>query len=199
MCPLVETLKLKDGIVHNTEYHQYRLNGAMAELFPEAERIDLASAILIPGNYLSGLYKVRVLYGPTIDKVEISSYIPRTIRSLKIVLHESVDYHLKYTNRQVLQELFAQRVDCDDIIIVKNGLVTDSFAANLLFFDGQKWVTPDSPLLKGTQRQFLLDGGIVCEKKIRVEDIFNYQKVGLVNSMLDFEDMPVINIERITL
>ena len=139
MYPLVESLKLKDGIIQNLNYHQNRLNRSMDELFPTAGKIDLMQEISIPENCKSGIFKVRVLYGQTIDKIEIEPYIFRTIQSLKVVHHERIDYHLKYSDRQILQELFAQRGDCDDIIIVKNGLVSDSFAANLLFFDGKKY------------------------------------------------------------
>lgn len=197
MYPLLESIKVKDGIIHNLNYHQSRLNRSMDELFPTTEKIDLMKSISIPENCNSGIFKVRVLYGPTIDKIEIEPYIFRSIKSLKVVHHESVDYHVKYTDRQILQELFAQRGDCDDIIIVKNGLVTDSFAANLLFFDGEKWVTPTTPLLKGTKRQFLLDEEIIIEKEIRQEDIRNYQKVGLINAMIDINEMPEIPMERI--
>jgi 4-amino-4-deoxychorismate lyase len=197
MCQLVESLKLKDGVIRNLEYHQSRMNRSMNELFPDAEKIELAKAITIPENCKSGVYKVRVVYGSGVEKIEIEPYIFRTIKSLKVVRHESIDYHLKYTNRQILQELFAQRGNCDDIIIVKNGYVSDSFAANLLFFDGEKWITPTTPLLKGTKRQLLLDQGIISEKEIREEDIRSYQKVGLINAMIDLEEMPVINIDRI--
>jgi 4-amino-4-deoxychorismate lyase len=197
MYPLVESLKLKNGVIRNLNYHQSRLNRSMDELFPTAEKIDLMKSISIPENCNSEIFKVRVLYGQTIGKIEIEPYIFRSIKSLKVVRHESIDYHLKYTDRQILQELYAQRADCDDIIIVKNGLVTDSFAANLLFFDGKKWVTPTTPLLKGTKRQFLLDEGIIVEKEIRQEDIRNYQKVGLINAMIDFEEMPEVMAERV--
>lgn len=197
MCQLVESLRLKDGQIDKLSYHQERLNQAMAELFPEAEPVDLASAIKIPENCMTGLFKVRVLYGQTLEKVEFEAYHFRKIESLKVVYHASIDYHLKYTNREILQELFARRGNCDDILIVKNGFVTDSFAANLLFFDGQKWVTPQTPLLKGTQRQFLLDRGIIQELEIREDDIRNYQKVGLVNALVRFDEMPVIPVERI--
>ena len=197
MFPLLESLKLKDGIVQNLNYHQSRVNRSMDELFPNAKKIDLMKEISVPDNCKSGIYKVRILYGPTIDKIETEPYVFRSIQSLKVVHHESIDYHLKYTDRRILQELFAQRVNCNDIIIVKNGLVTDSFAANLLFFDGEKWVTPDSPLLKGTKRQFLIDNGIVSEKEIREDIIRSYQKVGLINAMIDFEEMPVVMLEQV--
>jgi len=197
MCQLVETLKLKDGVIRNLECHQNRMNRAMNELFPNEPKIDLEAVISIPEHCNSGVFKVRVVYGSVIEKIEIEPYIFRTIESLKVVHHESVDYHLKYTNRQVLQDLFAQRGLCDDIIIVKNGLVTDSFAANLLFFDGKKWFTPTTPLLKGTKRQMLIDQKIISEKEILEEDIRSYQKVGLINAMIDLEEMPVIAVEKV--
>lgn len=197
MCQLVESLKLKDGVIQNPEYHQTRMNRSMDELFPNAARINLETAISIPENCTSGVFKVRVLYGSSVEKIEIEPYILRIIRSLKVVHHSSVDYHLKYTDRQILQELFARRGDCDDIIIIKNGMVTDSFAANLLFYDGEKWFTPTTPLLKGTKRQLLLDQGIIFETEIREEDIRSYQKVGLINAMIDFEEMPVVAVDRI--
>jgi 4-amino-4-deoxychorismate lyase len=197
MCQLVESLKLKDGIVQNLEYHQNRMNRSMEELFPDAASINLGTAISIPENCKSGVFKVRVVYVSGIEKIEIEPYVFRTIQSLKVIHHKSVDYHLKYTNRQILQELFAQRENCDDIIIIKNGLVTDSFAANLLFGDGKKWFTPTTPLLKGTKRQLLIDQGIISEKEIREEDIRLYQKVGLINAMIDLEEMPVVAVEKV--
>jgi 4-amino-4-deoxychorismate lyase len=197
MCQLVESIKLKDGEILHLSYHQDRMNRSVEELYAGTVPIDLAKAIVIPENFRSGLFKVRVLYRQTIEKVEIEPYNFRTIESLKVVQHESIDYHLKYTDREILQHLYALRGNCDDIIIIKNGLVTDSFAANLLFFDGQIWLTPTTPLLKGTQRQFLLDQGIIAEKEIREGDIRSYQKVGLINAMVDFDEMPVININRI--
>ena len=198
MSPLLESLKLKNGIIQNLNYHQSRLNRSMDELFPNAQKIDLAKEIPIPENCNSGIYKVRVLYGQTIEKLEIEPYVFRSVKSLKVVHHESIDYHLKYSDRQMLHELYARRGDCGDIIIVKSGLVTDSFAANLLFFDGEKWITPNSPLLKGTKRQFLIDKAIISEKEIREEDIRSYQNVGLINAMIDFEEMPFVTIEMIS-
>lgn len=197
MSQLVESLKLKDGVLQQIIYHQDRIDRALGEIYPDAKKIDLADIISIPENYHTGTYKVRVLYSQSVVKIEIEPYVFKSIRSLKVVYHESIDYHLKYFDRQILQELFARREECDDIIIIKNGRVGDSFTANILFFDGKKWVTSDSPLLRGTQRQFLLDQGIISEQEIRDEDIRNFQKVGLVNALIDFEEMPVILMDKI--
>ena len=197
MCQLVESLKLKNGILQNLEYHQSRMNRSMDELFPQAPKINLEKVVSIPENCVSGVFKIRVLYGSSVEKIEIEHYYFRTIQSLKVVHHKSVDYHLKYTDRQILQELFGRRGDCDDIIIIKNGVVTDSFAANLLFYDGEKWFTPTIPLLKGTKRQLLLDRGIIFEGEIREADIPGFQKVGLINAMIDFEEMPEITVDQV--
>ena len=197
MYPLVESLRIKDGIIVNLPYHNQRLNRSKAELYPGSPEIELATLISVPGNCLQGTFKVRVLYDQLVREIEISPYQFRPINSLKIVHHESIDYHIKYTNRQILQELFARRGDCDDIIIVKNGMVSDSYTANLLFFDGDNWFTPTTPLLKGTKRQFLLDQGTISEKEIREEDIRNFRKVGLINAMIDFEEMPEVPVERV--
>lgn len=197
MSQLIESLKLKDGVLCNLEYHQSRLNRAIDELFPKSDGIDLAKAILIPKECHSGIYKVRVSYGPMIEKIEFEPYAFRPVRSLKVVCQDTIDYHLKYSNRQILQELFEKRGDCDDIIIVKNGNVTDSVSANLLFFDSKEWFTPSTPLLKGIKRQLLLDQRIIMEKVISEQDIWDYQNVGLINAMIDFEEMPVVSMKRV--
>jgi 4-amino-4-deoxychorismate lyase len=197
MCQLVESLKLEDGKLCHVEYHNERLNRSGKEIFSGWETVDLAEIIQVPEDCTSGIYKVRVLYEGRIQKVEIEPYHFRTIASLRVVRHEQVDYHLKYSDRRILQELFALRGSCDDIIIVKNGFVTDSFAANLLLFDGEKWVTPSTPLLKGTQRRYLLDQKIISEAEIRESDILNFEKIGLVNALVGFEQMPVIPVNRV--
>ena len=139
MYQLVESLKLKDGIIQNLDYHQSRMNSSREELFPGAELLELSDVLSIPEDCQIGLYKIRVVYNRSIEKIEIEPYQLRSIQSLKVVHHESVDYHLKYTDRQVLQELYAQRGSCDDVLIIKNGFVSDSFMANVLFFDGTNW------------------------------------------------------------
>jgi len=197
MYPLVESIKLKDGVIANLEYHQQRMDRSRSELLPGAGRIVLAELISIPVNCQTGTFKVRVVYGETLCRVDFEPYTMRRVESLKVVSHSGIDYHLKYTDREILQQLFAQRENCDDIIIVKNGLVTDSFAANLLFFDGRKWVTPANPLLKGTKRQLLLDQDIITEKSIRAEDLSGFKCAGLINAMIDFNEMPVIAAEKI--
>jgi len=197
MYPLVESIKLKDGIIQNLEYHQQRMNTSQKELFPEAKPIDLAKVFSTIEMSSLGTFKIRVLYGSTIEKIEIDPYILRSIKSLQLVYDDHIDYHLKFADRQLLNNLYSRRGIYGDIIIVKDGYVTDSYIANLLFFDGIQWITPKTPLLKGTKRQYLLDNGLIYEEEIKADDITGFQKAGMINAMIDMHEMPIIQIKDI--
>ncbi len=197
MCQLLETIKCRDGILFNLEFHNLRLNKARHEKFGIEEKIDLKNRIEIPENCKTGLFRCRVIYAKEIESVEFIPHQIRKISSLKLVENNSIDYHLKYVDRKILQQLFELRGNCDDILIVKNGCITDSSTANVIFFDGQNWWTPDSPLLVGTQRARLLSEGKITPCKITVNNISNYKMVGLINAFQDFDEMPIIKTERI--
>ena len=90
---------------------------------------------------------------------------------------------MKYTDRSLINTLFAQRGACDEIIIIKNGKVTDCSIGNLIFRQGKKWYTPDTPLLLGTQREKLLQEGKIQECTIFQEDIVNFDEIKIINAM----------------
>lgn len=67
--------------------------------------------------------------------------------------------------------LAAQKGDCDEIIIIKNGLVTDTSFTNIAIYKHGMWLTPKHPLLLGTKRAALLEKGIIQEADITVDDL----------------------------
>lgn len=197
MYQLVETIKCKNGELFNLRYHQARFNLTRRALFPLQNKINLEKSIEIPDEFRNGLFRCRVVYGEKIEKIEFLPHQYRPVNSLKLIEDNQMDYRFKFTNRERLNALFEQRGSCDDILIVKNGFICDSFIANVVFFDGRKWWTPDTPLLPGTQRARLIH-----EKKIYVcpvtpDDLPKYEKAGLINAMQDLETMPEINISKI--
>ncbi len=199
MSLLVETIKLKDGILFNMEYHNRRFNRTRSECFGIRIEADLNRLIQIPDDYKLGLYRCRVIYSHEIESIEFHRHTYNEIRTLKMVEDNNIDYSHKYVNRDRLKELYNLREDCDDIIIVKNGCITDSFNANTVFFDGQEWVTPDTPLLRGTKREKLLAQKKIKEKRIKTDDLKKYSMAGLVNALQDFDEMPVIETSKIFL
>jgi 4-amino-4-deoxychorismate lyase len=197
MFQLFETIKCKDGKLFNMEFHQARFEKACMEYFGISAATNLIEIIEIPDFAKKGLFRCRVTYSKQIEKIEFIPHQYREIKSLKLVEDNEIDYRFKYTDRERLQKLFGKRANCDDIIIVKNGRITDSTYANLVFFDGENWWTPDTPLLEGTQRKKLLSEGKIFECRITPSDIEKYKIFGLINAMQDLEMMPLINFQNI--
>lgn len=197
MSQLFETIKCEDGKLQNLEFHQDRLNSSRKEYFGSNEILLLDEIIAIPEECKSGIFRCRVTYTYKIVKVEFLSYQLRKVESLKLVYDDLVDYRFKYANRELLTHLFEKRENCDDILIVKNNCITDSYTANPIFFDGEKWWTPDTVLLPGTQRAKLLQEGKIFKQRITPDDLSKFLKVGLINALQSMGNMPVIEIKNI--
>jgi 4-amino-4-deoxychorismate lyase len=197
MCQFFETIKCEDGKLFNLKWHNFRFNRVCKEHLGNSSEIDLNEIITIPENCEKGLFRCRVEYSKTIDKVEFIQHQYRKIESLKIIDADNIDYQFKYSDREKLNNLFEKRGDCDDILIIKNGCITDSSTANCIFYDGQKWYTPNTPLLPGTQRAKLIYEAKIEVCRITPTTISKYKKVGLINAMWDFDNMPIIEIDKI--
>ncbi len=198
MFPLLETIKCKDGVLHHLEWHNERFNRARKSYFGVDSSMNLATEIKIPQWATQGLFRCRITYSEQIEKIEFLPHHYRKTERLKLVEDNSVDYKFKYADRTHLQKLFEKRNGCDDIIIVKHGSVTDSFTANLVFFDGKNWWTPNTPLLKGTQRARLLHDKIIRSCSITPNDLPKYQTVSLINVMQELDTLPPIPIKNIS-
>ena len=71
---------------------------------------------------------------------------------------------------------------------MRNGAITDTSYSNVAFFDGQKYVTPDTYLLNGTRRQYLLGEGLLMQRRITPSELCRFERVVLINAMLGLED-----------
>ncbi len=197
MSLLFETIRLLDGILQNIEYHNLRLNRSRKLLYKSTDEIDLEQLIQIPSTLKTGLYKCRVVYSKEVKSIDFEPYLPRTIKSLRLIEDNKISYDYKYTNRGSLNQLLTKRERFDEIVIVKNGFITDTSYSNILFFDGKQWITPSTPLLPGTMRSFLLENKLITEADIKVVDLKQFQKVRLINAMNPFESGKDIKIEKI--
>ena len=180
----LETIKAVDGKIYNILYHQQRYEDVLKD-FGMWEYKNLYEYINPPKN---GVYRCRLTYSLNPHAINVSyyQYSKKKISSLKIV-YDNIKYCKKYKNRDELDELYKLKDDCDDILIVKDSLITDTSIANIAFFDGLFWLTPKLPLLKGTTRQRLLDDGKIQEANICVNDLKKFKKVALLNAMIDFD------------
>jgi len=191
-----EAIKLKDGFLHNLEYHQTRVNQTTTHFYGDANINLMLLQDTIPDNARKGLFKCRVVYSNKIHNIEYVPYIFKKIRNVGIVADNTIDYSHKFANRDQLNTLLTDS-GFDDIIIIKNGLVTDASASNLIFISDEALVTPIDFLLPGTKRQYLLDKGIIKEKRISLEDIHNYHRIAFINAMIDIEDSISISVNEL--
>jgi 4-amino-4-deoxychorismate lyase len=197
MCLLFETIRIVKGTPRHLWWHEQRMNHARKEIWKSSAAVSLDREITVPPEHSTGVVRCNVTYGPDIQHVNFSIYEKRIIRSLKIVDFGNIDYHLKYIDRSLLENLFMIRGSSDEIMIVQNGLITDTSMSNLIFFDGEKWFTPATPLLKGTCRNRLLAEGKIFEKDIYVEEIGTFTGCKLINAMRDPDEEELIPVSEI--
>lgn len=189
----VETIKIENGIALNLPYHQARMERTIHHLFPKLalKPMPCLAQLVSPKEDMS-LFKARVVYGENgVELVEYAPYSMRSINSLQIVYDNSIDYSFKSCDRSSLNALTAQKGDCDEIVIIKNNLVTDTSFTNIAIFDGNDWLTPKHPLLQGTKRAYLLDKGLIKEAFITVDDLMKAKGIRLFNAMIEFGEIEV--------
>jgi 4-amino-4-deoxychorismate lyase len=183
MNKLLETIKIVNGTAPFLAFHNERLNHSRQILFNAQDQIDLKNVITAPSQ--SGTYKCRVIYSKTIETVEYSRYQQqRKFKTFKVIEDDNIAYDFKYLNRENLNRLV--RGQADEILIIKRGLVTDTTIANVAFWHQDKWLTPSTPLLKGTTRERLLREKKIVEIPITLEDLNHFSKMAMMNALLGF-------------
>lgn len=195
MSLLVESIWINGRTVMNAAYHQQRYVLSMLQLYRDAHPVDLLD--LIDVNQCSTPEtKCRITYARKIHKVEFIPYQRKSINSARIIKDEKVSYPLKYEDRPQLDKLYQQRNESDEIVIVKNGLVTDAYYYNLVFENGTGLYTPDQPLLAGTMRQKLLDLKVIVPIEIEIEEIYKFKKLHFINALnpLGCQSIPIGNL-----
>lgn len=193
---LLETIQIINGIPQNLAYHQARMDRSKKAIFENSKFENLADALKMASKYAFDEYRCRVLYTSHIEEIQFIPYQRKKINSLKII-EANIDYTFKWENREGLNNLYAQRGTAQDILIVKDGFITDSLYANIILKNKEGLFTPDTPLLAGTMRQKLLDIGAISAKKIRLKDLEAYSHFCLINTFWQYDESNLIPIKNI--
>ena len=185
MYPLFETLCIENEKIQNIDLHQTRYERSLREYYGKSavKIFNLFSLIQPPALLQNQLVRCRVDYNDKTTQIQYFEYHRKIYRTFQPVICDDIEYSLKYADRSLINKLFAQRGTCDEIIIIKNGKVTDCSIGNLIFRQGEKWYTPDTPLLIGSQREKLLQDGKIQESTIFQEDIVNFDEIKIINAM----------------
>ncbi|MDN5104775.1 aminotransferase class IV family protein [Aliarcobacter butzleri] len=183
-----ETIKCEDFEVFNLDCHQKRVANTIGLNINLQEYINPISEELLRCKLIydeNGV--VDVLYFP---------YKKREIKSFKIIFDNKIEYSKKYLNRAKLDELYEKRDDCDEVIIIKDGIVTDTTIANIAIFYENLWITSKNCLLGGTTRARLLEEKKLLEKDITLDMLKNTSKVALMNAMIGFDEIKDFKIKE---
>lgn len=196
MHQFVETIRIEGGKAMNLPLHEARMNATRAHFAPHAAPISLQK--WLDDTPLSEeRIKARVVYDADgVCETTFQTYKRREIQRLRMVEDNDISYTFKSTDRHELDHLLALRDGCDEVLIVKNGLVTDTSFTNVAFFDGHKWLTPAQPLLNGTMRQWLLQRGQLTEAQITPASLASFQRIMLFNAMIGAHELelPITHI-----
>lgn len=198
MYPLVESIAINNGKIMHLKWHELRFIKSYKSLYGKTPTFNLIgiNKLNIPPL---GLHKMRVEYNATHTQIDITPYTERKISRLKLITCDNISYGSKYTDRNQLNNLYEQRAGCDDILIQKNGFITDTSIGNIIFYNGQRWVTPNTPLLKGTARARLLEEGLISAQTIKAEDLNNFSCFQVINAMREMHMQVGSKVEGITI
>lgn len=192
MCRFIETIRIENKQLQHVEAHIRRMAETQRHFFGLNQRLDLTSLISMPASMDLSVHKCRILYDAQIREVSITPYVPKLLKKLKLISSDEVEYAFKFEDRSKFDELLAGKGVADEILLVKNGCITDTSYSNVTFYDGKNWYTPDTFLLNGTCRQRLLLQGKIHEMHITTENLHCFVGVKPINAMLNFEQTPML-------
>ena len=174
-----ETIKCYNYDIYNLTYHINRISNTIGL------NINLQEYIYPPNK---SLLKCKVIYDKNgILNILYSPYKKRLINTFKLIYDDNIIYNKKSTNRKLIDNLFFKKGLSDEIIIIKNNLITDTSIANIAIFYNNQWITPKSPLLHGTSLQRHLNNDKIIQKDISVKMLKDAKKIALLNAMIDFD------------
>lgn len=198
MLQLIETICYENGIFHRIPLHDDRMNRARRHFLGVCAPIYLTQSLEVPENLKNEKVRCRVTYSDAIENIEYESYIFKKIENLKLVEEDAIDYSFKYKNRDSLNRLLEDCGSKDEILIVRNGLITDTSFTNIIFLQNGYWYTPALPLLHGTRRTEYLFNRKIFPRNIRPEELKYYEEARLINAMLSQYDSNPILIKNIS-
>ena len=174
----IETFMLRGGELIAGELHRERMLRTLREQGAETSSAFLQSLLSTSPwreveAYLTGqqvlpatTYRLTLEYSLAgLSAIRLIPYGKRTIRALcPILLSDDFEYSYKYADRSFFDRMKAELADDEEPLFVRSdGSITDTSFTNVLIETEAGYLTPTRPLLRGTQREGLLQAGLIDE------------------------------------
>ena len=132
MFPLFETIAVENYKPKLLEYHQQRMDNSFLKLFHQINPFSLSKLFLELNIKSNGLLKWKVEYNCDDCISFVTPYSPRLIRCVKFVeINPDFDYSMKFCNRDYFDALKKDNSEYNELILLKNGNLTDSTFSNI--------------------------------------------------------------------
>lgn len=196
MSQYIETILSEHGVIQNLRFHQARLDKTLAGL-AGSTGIDLETVLNKITIAKAAKNKIRLLYDAKgVLEITQQEYRQKEINSVRLVDIGEKEYTYKHADRSWIYQL-VEEAGTDEIIMVKNGCITDSSIANLAFYNGRNWYTPATPLLEGTRRASLLELQRIQPISIPVSSLQKFSHFKCFNAMIGWEESLEMDISLI--
>lgn len=201
----IETFMLRGGELIAGEFHRERMLRTLREQGAETSSTFLQSLLSTSPwreveAYLTGqqvlpatTYRLTLEYSLAgLSAIRLIPYCKRTIRALRpILLPDGFDYSYKYADRRFFERVKAELASDEEPLFVRpDGSITDTSFTNVLIETEAGYLTPTRPLLKGTQREGLLQAGLITEADdLTLSTLRSKAKaILLINALLPLEE-----------
>lgn len=175
-----ETIKCIDGDVFHLEYHNKRIANTIGKNINLQEYIYPISEKLL---------RCKVIYSKDeIIDITYYEYEKKQLSAFQLIEDNDIEYKFKYLDRSDIDEL-SKKSCYDDIVIIKNGYVTDTSIANIAVYKNNQWFTPKIPLLFGTTRNRLIEEDFLKEYPLKVSDLKSIDRFAIMNAMVGFQEI----------
>lgn len=201
----IETFMLRGGELIAGEFHRERMLRTLREQGAETSSTFLQSLLSTSPwreveAYLTGqqvlpatTYRLTLEYSLAgLSAIRLIPYCKRTIRALRpLLLPDGFDYSYKYADRRFFERVKAELASDEEPLFVRpDGSITDTSFTNVLIETEAGYLTPTRPLLRGTQREGLLQAGLITEADdLTLSTLRSKAKaILLINALLPLEE-----------
>jgi 4-amino-4-deoxychorismate lyase len=189
MIEFLETICILNGVPQHLEWHQRRIDNTFRYCISHAKPFQLKASLNLFNSPSKGKIKCSIQYFTEIIDANFSVYPFKSVLSLKRVeIPNGFEYRFKFVDRKIIEDLFSKKGNADDILMTRNGWITDTSIANIAFKKNDRWYTPSNPLLAGTTWKRLIAAGLLIPRPIHQSDIPYFDAFKVFNAMNDWEE-----------
>ena len=186
-----ETIKVVEGQPLHVAYHNARCNKTREELFTCKDHLDLSTFINAPDK--AGVYRCRIDYAKTIERVVFFPLLPRHFEHFRLK-EINFEYAHKWSDRRAIDQA---KEGSDAVIFHRNGYLLDTPIANIALAIDDVWITPKTPLLHGTTRARFLDEGWLKEGDLGIDALRYAKKFAIMNALIDWQEIENFTLEEL--